>query len=237
MKPTLAALLLFASLPAAAFAQEGAGVRSVTADGEGRVEAEPDMARLHFGVSARRPTVAAARDEVARGVSGLIELARGLGVDEEDIGTAAVTVHPEYDWDPETRERRNLGYVVSRQVEIELQELSKLGEFTEKALALGVTEASPATLDSTRRSALESEALARATRDARDRAGVMAEALGARLGQPLRVNSVMRHSPPVPFARMAMAEADASGGAETYKPGLITVTASVTARFELLAGR
>lgn len=207
----------------------------VAATGDGRVEVAPDIAWLSFGVSARQPTVAAARDEVAGDVSRLIKLARDNGLADDQIATAALSVSPEFDWEPETRQRRLLGYVVSRQVTLKLREIGKLGELTEKALGLGVTDASPASFDTSRRAELEAEALAAATRHARARAEIMAGALGARVGAALQIEAGGSFTPPQPMMmRAAMAEADAMGGAETYQPGLIRVTASVSARFELL---
>lgn len=208
--------------------------RAVSAAGEGRVEVAPDIAWLSFGITSRQPTVAAARDEVARGVARLIALARDHGLKDEHIATAALSVSPDFDWDPQTRERRLLGYVVSRQVTLRLGELGRLGEITEQALGLGVTEASPATFDTSRRAELESEALAAAARDARARATVIAEALGARVGAPLRLEAGGGQAAPRPMMMRAMAEADAMSGAETYQPGLIRITASVGASFELL---
>lgn len=226
------ALLL--GLPALAMAAAAEMPPTVAASGEGRVEVAPDIAWLSFGVSARQPTVAAARDEVARGVARLITLARQQGLADEHIATAALSVSPEFDWHPETRERRLQGHVVSRQVTLRLTDLAKLGDLTEQALGLGVTDASPASFDTSRRVELEAEALAAAARDARARAEVMAKALGAAVGAPLRIEAGGSGVTPRPMMRMAVAEADSMSGAETYQPGLIRVTASVSATFMLL---
>lgn len=231
----LAFIAVLALLGASSSALAGADpAPSVTATGEGRVDVAPDVAWLSFGISARQPGVAEARDEVARGVARLIALARDAGLRDEHIATAALNVNPEFDWHPETRERRLLGYVVSRQVTLKLTDLTKLGAVTEQALGLGVTEASPAAFDTSRRTGIEAEALAAAARDARARAEVMAEALGVGVGAPLQIEAGGAAAPPRPMMRMAVAEADAMGGAETYQPGLIRITASVTARFALL---
>jgi uncharacterized protein len=227
-------LALLLGLPSTAMADAAETPATVTASGEGRVEVAPDIAWLSFGVSARQPTVAAARDEVARGIARLITLARQQGLKDEHIATAALSVSPEFDWHPETRERRLLGYVVSRQVTLRLTDLAKLGELTEQALGLGVTDASPASFDTSRRAELEAEALAAAARDARSRAEVMAKALGVGIGAPLRIEAGGSRTGPQPMMRMAMAEADSMSGAETYQPGLIRITASVTASFALL---
>ncbi|NGX17535.1 SIMPL domain-containing protein [Wenzhouxiangella sp. XN24] len=223
---SLGALLL--ALPVAADDDE-----VVTATGQGLVEVVPDIARLSFGITARNPAVAAARDEVAEGVARLIRLARELGVDDDHISTAELSVSQDFSWDPETRERRLEGFIVSRQVLIRLAELDKLGELAERALELGVTEASPPAFDTSRREALENEALAAAARDARGRAEVMARALGVQAGEPVRIDGGLSGPGPRPLARMAMAEADMASGAETYQPGLIRISASVTASFEI----
>jgi uncharacterized protein len=224
----LATAFVLGTTPAA-FADEP---RGIIATGEGRVEVAPDIAWLSFTISARKATVAEARDEVARGVARILALGRDAGLSDEHIATAALSVSPEFDWDPKTRERRLLGYVVNRQVTLKLMEIAKLGELTEQALGLGVTDASPAIFDVSRRKELESEALVAAARDARDKAEVMAGALGVGLGVPLQIEAGGAAAPPRPMLRAAMAEADVSG-ADTYQPGLIRITAHVTARFEL----
>lgn len=233
----LAALgLLSLSTATAAPAGEAPGL--VTTSGEGRVEVAPDIAWLSFGVSARRPTVEAARDAVAEVVAAVIALARETGLGDKDIATAAVSVRPEFDWDPQTRERRMLGYMVSRDIQLRLEDLSRLGEVTEAALGAGVTDAAPARFDTSRRAEIENEALTAAARDARARAEVLAAALGASVGSPVRISAAGALPPPMPAARgeMLMA-ADAQSAAQTYETGRIVVTARVTAEFRLLANQ
>lgn len=206
---------------------------AVTASGTGYAEVAPDIAVLRFGITARHKTVAAARDEVAAGVGRLLELARSFDIPDDHISTAALNVRPDTSWNPETRTQEHRGYVVSRQLSFKLTEISRLGELTERALGLGVTEASPAMFDTSRRDALETEALAAAARDARARATAAAAALDATVGRPLRIETSGPFGPPQPMLRAAMAEADGMGGAETYAPGLIRVEAAVTVAFAL----
>lgn len=227
----IVALALMAATSNALADQEGV----ISATGEGQSEAAPDIAWLGFGVSARQATVVEARDEVARGVARLIALARDAGLEDKHIATAAVSVRPEFDWHPETRERQLLGYVVTRQVTLRLSDLARLGELTEQALAVGVTEASPVVFDTSRRAELEAEALAAAARAARAKAQVMAAALGVSVGAPVRIEAGHPGSEPRPMMRAAMAESDSMGGAETYQAGLIRITATVTASFALVA--
>jgi len=207
---------------------------TVTASGTGWAETAPDIARLRFGVTARTATVAEGRDEVARGVARLIALARDTGLADEHIATAALSVRADREYDPETRTQRDKGYVVSREVRLKLTDIGRLGELIEAALGLGVTEASPPVFESSRRDALAAEALAEAARDARMRAAAMAEALDGRLGPPVSIHSGGAPSVPRPMMmRSASAEADDMPGEQTYKAGLVRVTESVVATFEL----
>lgn len=229
----LTTLLLLACLLAIAAPAAADDDPMVSATGHGQAEVAPDIAILRFGITARQPTVAAARDEVAAGVARLIELARDFRLADDHVATAALNVRPDTQWNPETRKQERLGYVVSRQVTLKLTEIGRLGELTEQALGLGVTEASPAAFDTTRRDELQAEALAAAARDARARAVAMAGALGAKVGAPLRLEAAPAFAPPQPMMRAAMAEADGMSGGETYQPGLIRIEAMVTATFEL----
>lgn len=229
----LTALFLLACLLALAAPVAAADDATVSATGYGHAETAPDLAILRFGVTARQKTVPAARDEVAKGVAALITLAREFGLKDDHIATAALNVRPDTEWNPETRIHEQRGFVVSRQVSLRLTDVAQLGELTEQALGLGVTEASPAAFDTTRRDALQGEALAAAARDARARAAAIAGALGAKVGKPVRLESGGSFGPPQPMMRAAMAEADGMSGGETYQPGLIRIDAVVTATFEL----
>lgn len=229
----LTTLLLLACLLSLAAPAVADDEPTVSATGYGQAETAPDIAILRFGVTARQKTVPAARDEVAAGVAALITLAREFGLADDHIATAALNVRPDTQWNPETRVHENRGFVVSRQVSLKLTDIAQLGELTERALGLGVTEASPAAFDTTRRDALQGEALEAAARDARSRAQAMARALGAKVGKPVRLEAGGSFGPPQPMMRAAMAEADGMSGGETYQPGLIRIDAMVTATFEL----
>ena len=129
-----------------------------------------------------------------------------------------------------------LGYVVSRQVDVELHDLDRLGTLLEKSVSAGVNQVGGARLDSSRRKELERAALTQAVDDARLNADALARAAGAKLGpvQSLSTTGTM----PVPmYAQKAMSVAAAPMADEaeqTYQPSEMKFTASVSAQFELL---
>ena len=226
-------LLLLAILPTVALgADNGPDIRTVTVSGNARINAEPDMASVRLGVEERRPELDGARSAVNGVVSSFLKLTEDMGIPDERVSTAAAFINPDYEWHPQTRERKLLGYVVSRQLVVDLRDLDKLGPLIEAALEVGVNQVNPPEFSTSRRDEIEKQALAEAALDARDRAAVLAEALGMTLGP---VRDIQSHGRPQPVfrgaARMEVAAAD--GGAQTYQPGEIVVSASVTAAFDL----
>ena len=230
----LAGLLALAALSGRAMA-EGPPVRSVAVTGSGEVAAEPDLARVTLGVEARKPTMAEARAEVAVVVDRVLGLTRSLKIDPKQVNATRVNVQPEYSWNEKDRKRVLLGYLVGRQVEVEVRDLDQLGPLLERAVDAGVNQVSDPQLDSSRRKALEREALTKAVQDARLNAETLATAAGVKLG-PVRTLNGQSSSVPVPMYRgRAVAMATASDApAETYQAGEMKFSASVSAEYDLL---
>ena len=232
----LAGTLALALVPCAVLA-ESEHPRTVSVTGSGEVAAEPDLAHVTLGVEARKPTMAEARAEVARTVDRVLALTRDLRIDPKLVNATRVQVQPEYSWNDKDRKRVLLGYLVSRQVQVEVRDLEQLGSLLERAVDAGVNQVNDPVLDSSRRKALEREAMAKAVEDARLNAETLARAAGAKLGS-VRVLNGSASAPPMPMYRrgaIAMADAAAAPPAETYEPGEMKFSAAVNAEYDLLA--
>jgi len=176
----------------------------------------------------------AARAEVAATVDRVLALARELKIDPKQVNATRVQVQPEYRWNESDRERVLLGYMVSRQVEVELRDLDKLGALLERAVDAGVNQVGDPMLDSSRRKDLEREAMTKAVEDARLNAEALARAAGAKLGA-VRTLSASGGAPPMPMYRQAMLTADAKMAPEaTYQTGDMKFSANVNAEYDLV---
>jgi hypothetical protein len=238
-RPWLAALLALALAPLAAHAGDDARPRTVSVTGSGEVSAEPDMAYITLGVEARKPTMAEARAEVAKTVDRVLALTRDLRIDPKYVNATRLQVQPEYSWNEKDRKRLLLGYLVSRQVQVELRDLEQLGPLLERAVDAGVNQVGDPVLDSSRRKALEREAMSKAVADARLNAETLAGAAGAKLG-PIRTLNGSASAPPMPMYRQAVAMADMAAAPPpeaTYQPGEMKFSAMVSAEFDLLVGQ
>lgn len=227
-----AAVLLAGS---AAYGQQAEQLRTIGVSGQGEVRAEPDRATVTLGVESRKPKLEDARAAVAKTVDGVLKLTRDLKIDPKLVRSTRVNVQPEYNWNASNANERTLiGYYVSRQVEVELHDLEKLGQLLERSTDLGVNQLGDPRLDSSKRQDLVREALAKAVVDARQNAEVIAKAAGAKLGTARTINANTEYSqPPVPMVRAMAMEAKAAGGAP-YQSGEMTFNATVNVQYDLI---
>jgi uncharacterized protein len=229
----IAAALLLAG---AAHAQQAENLRTIGVNGHGEVRAEPDRATVTLGVEARKPKLEDARAAVAKTVDAVLKLTRELKVDPKLVRSTRINVQPEYNWGANNANERTLiGYYVSRQVEVELHDLEKLGQLLERATDLGVNQMGDPRLDSSKRQDLVREALAKAVVDARQNAEVIAKAAGAGLGTARTINANTESSPPPMPMMMSRATVAAEKSAEApYQSGEMTFIATVHVQYDLI---
>lgn len=228
----LACALLVGS---SAHAAEAERPRLLAVSGQGEVQAEPDRALVTLGVESRKPKLADARAEVAKTIDAVLKLTRELKLEEKYVRSTRVNVQPEYNWDNNARERNLIGYFVSRQVEVELRDLDKLGQLLEKATDLGVNQLGDPRLDSSKRRDLERQALAKAVEDARLNGEAIAKAAGARLGPAHTISASSGFvAPPMPQMRVKAMSAEAGDASQSYQSGQMSFTGNVQIEYDLL---
>jgi uncharacterized protein YggE len=233
---TLALLAAAMFLCVGTVAAADAPQRLVSVSGTGEVKAQPDMAYVTIGVEARKPTLEAARSEVNAAVERLLTLFRDLKIDPKHVDSTRLQVQPDYRWDEKTQQQVLLGYVVNRQLDVQLHDLDRLGSLLERAVSAGANQVGGARLDSSRRDELEREALTKAVQDARLNADTLARAAGVKLG-PVQSLSASNGSPPMPMyaerAMVAAAPPMADAAEKSYQSAEMNFRASVSAQFEL----
>ena len=208
--------------------------RSVSVSGMGEVRAQPDVAFVTLGVEARKPKLADARAAVGATVDKVLALTRELKIDPKYVDSTRLQVQPEYRWNEKDSQRVLLGYVVSRQIEVELRDLEQLGALLERAVTAGANQVGDARLDSVHRKDLERDALGRAVADARLNAEALAKAAGAKLGA-VRTLTASAEPPVMPMYRGAamMAKAADQSVEQTYAAAEMRFTSTVSAQYDL----
>lgn len=229
-----AGALVALTLAATAAAHEEPRARLLSVSGEGEVEVAPDRADVGFSVEASEKTLADAEKTVTDGVARLLKLCDALGIPKSDVRSAQLNVHPQYDGGVVSNRPRIVGYFVSRQVDVDLRDLGKLGKLLQGAVETGANRVSGVSFGSTKKDEHQRTALAKAAEDARANADVLARAMGVKLGRLHALSASESGGAPEMFqARMqikVMAGADAE---QSYQAGEIKFQASVTAEYDL----
>ena len=69
----------------------------------------------------------------------VLALTRELKIDPKYVDSTRLQVQPDYRWNDKDSQRVLLGYVVSRQIEVELRDLDQLGALLERAVSAAPT--------------------------------------------------------------------------------------------------
>ncbi len=225
-------LVLLLSMGTCAMADEQ--TRTITVNGNGSAEVEPDKATLQMSIVAREPTVGVAQKAAASVTNKVLKMTDRMGIERDKVDTTGASVRPDYRWNREKEEQELRGYIVERRIVVEIEDLEKLGELVEGAVSAGVNQVSPPQLDSSRRKETYRQALRAAAEDARDNAYQLANALDAGLGEVVSINSASNTPrPPAPYAGGVRAMAAESAAVESYNAADLSFDASITVVFEL----
>ena len=220
--------LLAACAPAAPASPEN--VRSISANGTGRVSIVPDIAKISIGVRTEADIVTDALDENTAEANAISSTLQELGVAEEDIQTSNFNIYPSERYDPRTGQVEGRYFVVENTVNVTVRDLSSLGEVLSAVVEAGANNIYGINFDVEDRDAAIAEARELAILDAKAKAESIAETAGVELGDLMNI-SVSGGSTPITYY-------DAKGGsaAESAVPisaGTLTITMDCYLTYEI----
>lgn len=201
---------------------------TVSVQGEAEIFARPDLATVTLGVAQTAATADQAQSRVNEKMQAVMGALRDLAVPEHAIRTVGVNLSPTYP--PASRGETPVitGYRASNTVSIRIDKLELVGPVLDAATRVGGNEIQGIQFDLKDDSEIRQTALAQATKKAYAKAGVMAEALGLKLGRVIELSE--SSSPVRPLYQQARVMSEA---AAPVSVGQVTVTASVILRCAL----
>lgn len=212
-------------------AQE-AGIRSVTVSGSGFLYVLPDMATVRFGIITVDESPEGARAGNARAATELMNAIRDLGIDDRKIRLDVLRLEADRVYDDGLRRFVEKGFRAVREVTVRLEKLDRIPELISTVVEKGANRIHGISYGLADQRDVELEALKLALKDAKKRAEVMVETLGASLGDVLRVSEqgITVPLPVLQFERMDLAQkSQASTPApDAFASGEIKVSARVT---------
>ena len=223
--------LLTALAPLAATAADVP--HTITVSGTGAAKAVPDQADLSAGVTTTATTADAALAENARKMTAVFATLKRLGVPDKSIQTSNFTVTPQYPPYNQNAsgQQRIVGYQVSNQVDVILDDVKKLGPTLDALVGSGANQINQVGFDIRDQAGLLATARAAAIADAVKRAQTYTHAAGVGLGPVISIVEGTAEAPR-PMYRMQVAAVAAMDATPTAA-GEQSVTANVTVVFEL----
>ena len=206
-----------------------------SASGEARLT--PDRANVLVGVQTRAATAAAAANTNNTRQAAIIAAIVALGVPREQISTENYNVYPETQYDPQGRNPRVTGYVVSNVVRVEVRRTDQVGPVIDAALSKGANQINSLEFYASNTDAARRQALADAIAKARGDAEAMARAAGGSLGSLLELVSMDTGPRPIYRAEAMAKQGAVAAMAAPIEPGELTVRTMVTARWQFVQSR
>ncbi|MBK9124132.1 MAG: SIMPL domain-containing protein [Chloroflexi bacterium] len=223
-------LIALVSAFVAPVAAQDMPANTITVFGSAEAAGTPDQATLELGVDTFTTSVSEAFDASNETVRTIVAEIVALGVAEEDIQTANLSVYSTTRYTPETGDQQ--GYQVSNTVRVLVRNVDLVDDIINTGIENGATSLYGLYFSVSDPAPLETIAREGAVAQARARAEALASLLGVQLGEVVSVREDFGGSVPVFYAGMERAQG--GGGGAYVAPGQTSVTVNVTLTFELV---
>lgn len=201
----------------------GSGVQvdpSITVAGVGQVQAKPDIASASLGVQTQAPVARDAQAENSKVMAEVIDAVKALGIEEKDISTHGLSLHPRYDREGQTVD----AYVATNNISVIVRDLDQVGEVLDAGFDAGANVAGGVQFSIADPTDSRNQAMQLAVADARDRADVLAKAAGVTIVGVVSVTEESGGYPsPRPMAGLVL-ESAAMKFATPIEPGELTIS-------------
>lgn len=202
-----------------------AGDKGIRVVGTSKVSVAPDMATFGFAIEEQGKDLKSVKQAIDDRAAKLIRLCKRMGIEAAQITSSQLSIRPQYNY----QTKAFLGYQVSRDVKVVLNDLSRYTDLVNGAVSSGITTIRSITLDTTKREELEDKALTSAAGAAKKKAGILARSTGVTLGKVVAIDE--GGAPVVRRVFAAAIRSPRENGA--FEPGQITVTVTVTATYAI----
>jgi uncharacterized protein YggE len=207
--------------------------RQITVSGEAEIKVEPDRAVIVLGMVSENRELARAQSENAQKIGQTLAMLEQQGIEKRHVQTDFVRIEPRFE---KTFGVGPASYVVRRDIVVTITDLKKLEILIAEAVKLGINSAYNFTLMTSEPRKHRDAARLLAAQAAKEKATLLAQAVGAAVGPALNIEE---HSVGMPMGTRHAAPpnmTEQAGGGEArqvFSAGEISVRASVSVTFAL----
>ena len=209
---------------------------TINVNGQSTIKAEADEVSVYVGIETTEKTSEESKNANAKISDNVLVVLKTAGIPEGDIETSSYYIYPEYDW---SNNKQDLtGYRTSNVLKITTKDFDKVGAIVDSSVDAGATTIQSINfeLSQDKQNEVKTQAISKATEDAKVKAEATAQGLNARLGKVKTVTIQDYNYYPFPIY------ASADGGAAldvkevartAIQPSSLDVSSTVNVVFEI----
>jgi hypothetical protein len=202
--------------------------------GSGSASADPELAKIGFGVELRGNDPDALVSEAAEKMDAAMAAAGEFSLLEDETRTLNYNLWVETVHDPQTgRPTGDVVYHLNHQVQVTTENLETVGELLAAVVSAGANSVSGVNFTVQDPAALVEEARSAAVADARARAEHLAEELGVAIGSPVLVTETGSNFPLFADRGIGGGGAMTEQAAPSFTPGSFSVTVNIQVVYEI----
>jgi hypothetical protein len=207
---------------------------SFTITGEGKVTGVPDVAKIQLGYSIEKKTVADAQKDNTAKMNAIIDkLKKDFKIDPKDIQTVNYYISPQYDWFNGKQSLR--GYLVSQDLSVKVRDMDKVSQILDAAGSIGLNQIGNLSFEIDNPEKLKQQAREKALAQAKEKAEVLSNVVGVKLGKIISFSESSTDGQPIPiYSLNKMAEGVGGGVTPPVEAGSNEITVFATVQYEIL---
>jgi uncharacterized protein YggE len=233
------AVSMAGALSQPAFAQEknvSEKQSSIVVTGDGEVQAAPDMAILDLSVLREAKTAREALTDNNKAMTKVLAAMKEAGIEDRDLQTSGINIQPTYTYPNDKnglKAPKIIGYNVTNGLTVRVRDLNKVGDLLDKSIDLGVNQSGGLRFINDDPSKVLMDARKKAMENAMEKAKVLTETAGAKLGRVLEITEYSNNPRPMPMASAKMVRMEAAGDSVPVSAGENSYNVNVTVKFEI----
>lgn len=201
---------------------------TLNAQGTSELTFDPDEAEVWAGISIVKDTAEEAQSEANKVINAILDGLRYKGISEDDIETESLNLYEERTW-TEDEGQKVIGWRASQTLKVKTTDLTKVGTIVDVAVNNGANQINNINFGLTEEKEQEykKQALSEAAKNAKEKAEILAESLGAKLGKIKTVSESNFYYMPYRYDMVKAAGELAVEEAAAVMPSDVKVTANV----------
>ena len=213
---------------------------TITVSGTGKASTPPSIAQVSFTVEERAASEQEAQTAATKKTNAALAALKQMGIDDKDIKTTGYQIYPQYETPdckpgaPCAQSTKISSYQVSQSVGVKVRDTNKAGEVLKALGTAGVQNVSGPNFTVDEPTAVQAEARGKAIEDARQKAQLLANQLGVRLGTVVSFSENGGGGMPIFNQMMSKgASADSVAPAPSLPQGENETTSQVSITYEI----